>query len=268
MLIIFNVTYTFMTKSAKNILSILTLLSCLLLFTQCKDMAVQKFIELFVSIENKNCPRMIDNITRLDSCIALPNKTVKYSATILHLDASKINTKESSELVKKNLVYALQTNPQLKEGLKLGISFLYLYHDQKGSLIYEISITPDDYNKPIVKPDEVDLSSDEKVIAYMQTMVEEVKPNLPSEVGPGVIMTNCIVAPNKVLEYTYTLANSNEVKADTTAFKEANKPNQVEVLKSLPVVTSLLKKGATLKYVYQDKNNKYICATIISSEDL
>ncbi len=93
---------------------------------------------------NKQCPIMIDEITRLDSCsIADNGSSVSYFYTITNMDGfDKSVFKES---IKEILVQAVKTNPDMKILRTAKMSINYKYSDPKGGEIVAVQVTPKDY---------------------------------------------------------------------------------------------------------------------------
>ena len=94
---------------------------------------------------NRSCPYMLDSVTRLEHTAPLPNNTFGYNYTILN--AHKMNF-DSSALINHNKKYFLnviKTDPKYKLFRDKNTSFSFSYYDTKGSYLFNISLTPNDY---------------------------------------------------------------------------------------------------------------------------
>src|SRR5688572_30235149 len=63
---------------------------------------------------NKTCPIMIDQETRLDNAVALPNNIFQYNYTLVNLDKSDVNLDTVKKYVEPGLINGVKTNPDLK----------------------------------------------------------------------------------------------------------------------------------------------------------
>lgn len=93
---------------------------------------------------NEECPKMLDQWTRLDSCVAYPNKNYKYYHTIVSdgviLDKAKFETN-----FKPVIISIIRTNPAMKFLKENEVTLHYMYTDEAGSGQMTIIVTPDEY---------------------------------------------------------------------------------------------------------------------------
>ncbi len=94
---------------------------------------------------NKNCPMMIDSITRLDNSAALTNKIFQFNYTILNADKSDYDTSALINTVKPRTINLLKTDSRYKLYRDKNITLSYTYHDKIGSYLSNISMTPKEY---------------------------------------------------------------------------------------------------------------------------
>ncbi len=73
---------------------------------------------------NEQCPIIIDQTIRLDSCEVLPDNTFQYNYTFLFIDATKIDRDEFKSEIKSTLLYNLQNNEELKRLTKKDVNFV------------------------------------------------------------------------------------------------------------------------------------------------
>lgn len=95
---------------------------------------------------NKQCPIMIDSMTRLDNTSILAGKYLAYNYTLLqHADEVRWDTSYYKAAMKQSLLNMLKTNPRLEAGKKEGIGFAATWYDSSGSYICSFVIQPEDY---------------------------------------------------------------------------------------------------------------------------
>lgn len=230
---------------------------------------MQEDLERTVNDINEHCPIQIDQTTRLDRCEALPNNTFRFDFTFLFIDATKIDTVEFRSQMRDVLLYNIQCNPRmevLKENLA---TFMYHCVDENKNSLGTLTITPADYSKPAKKPDLFDpttITSDNLQIV-LQDMVKKTKKQLPlftEESGINLIDCNTY---DKTLEYTCKLLNEDAARFDSIYFKITAIPAAVQSLKNNPDMKYFAEQGVSIRNVYLDKNNKYLCSIDISPED-
>ena len=240
-------------------------------FTQCgdaKDAVVTKLLEVQAQAVNAQCPIQLNSAMRMDSCQVLPQKTLKFFYTIALVDAADFNAADFERMTKPGLVYNIQTNEELKQAREYEVVFMYVYMDDKGKTLGEISVTAEDYNKPVDESNKGDIASasEEDVENTLKSVVAGMKSRLPMAVADGVDLVEC-QALGKVLEYTYQIKNQSVAKFDSTAFKTTTKNASVQMLGSNPQVMAMMEKGIVYSYIYKDKNGKYLCRIDINSGD-
>ncbi|MFV0468006.1 MAG: hypothetical protein ACK5MK_03650 [Dysgonomonas sp.] len=243
------------------------------LMVQCKkDTAVQKFMEVMVDEQNKKCPQQIDVLTRLENMEVLPNKTLKINLTTSGINSKSLDASYFEKESKPILIYDLQNQPFFAGIKEFGITVIYSYKDKDGQKVTEITITPQDYDQPMAKPGivTIELKTDEEAVAQMDKIVEETKPHIPMILDGGVQLMEVKTLPGLIMQYSYICTQGSPVAnlSDTTAFVDSRKKIMVSALKGQELFVSLLKYGATLKYLYNDADNKYLFQINITSKDL
>lgn len=63
---------------------------------------------------NKSCPIMVDQETRWDNCIALPNNMFQYNYSLVTLKKENFDFQFFEENIKPVIINTVKTNPQLK----------------------------------------------------------------------------------------------------------------------------------------------------------
>lgn len=138
-----------MKKLTQTTVSIILVLFVSLVFVQCKDTKdtiVTKFLEIQAKTLNDQCPINNPNGIRIDSCTVSGNKTLKTFYT-LTFDTSDLNKEEFVKELETGLIKGIKNSSELKQGRELGVSFAYVYHDNKGNILADLIITENDYNK-------------------------------------------------------------------------------------------------------------------------
>lgn len=107
--------------------------------------AYDKAMMEFASELNKSCPIMVDNATRFDNAMALPNNVFQYNYTLIHLLKDSINIDELKKYLEPNLINFVRTNPDLKIVRDHKTTMNYYYKDMVGIHILTISVKPEQY---------------------------------------------------------------------------------------------------------------------------
>ncbi|MCF8713704.1 zinc ribbon domain-containing protein [Joostella atrarenae] len=94
---------------------------------------------------NKTCPFMVDQDTRLDNSVVLPNNTLQYNYTLVNLEKSELNIDEFKSNIEPNIINSVKTNPDMADFRKNEVTLKYDYKDKKGVFLLNIKVTPDDY---------------------------------------------------------------------------------------------------------------------------
>lgn len=260
-------TNIFQTKSARLII----LISISLLFTQCndiKDIMAKRFLMIEVEKINKDCPKQLSHEIRLDSCKVADRITLKTYATMIHVDADYYNADAFYKMTKPSLVYTIQTSEDFKQAKDYDVTFMYVYNDVKGKRITEITITPEDYNKPIDKNSMGVINSieEDSIEITLKSLAENLKESIPMQIDKTTTLTNVELSENNILEYTYIVAiDKKDINKDFAtnmkiAFDENAKHNSE--------IQKILKAKATLKYIYLDRNNTQLCEIILTEDSL
>jgi hypothetical protein len=109
--------------------------------------SIDKVLMNAASEINKTCPIMVDEYTRLDNAVALPNSTFEYNYTILNHDKTEINLDTAKKYIEPVLLKRVKTDPDSKFFRDKDVILLYNYRDKNGVFVVKYSITPDMYHK-------------------------------------------------------------------------------------------------------------------------
>lgn len=94
---------------------------------------------------NKTCPIMVDQDTRLDNTVAMPNNIFQYNYTLVNMVKSEVNSEDLKNYIEPVLINTIRTNPDMKIYRDNKITLAYNYKDKNGVFILKINITPDHY---------------------------------------------------------------------------------------------------------------------------
>lgn len=94
---------------------------------------------------NKNCPMMVDQYTRWDNSLALPNKILQYNYTLIDIERSEVNLDTVRKYIEPGIINNIRTNPDLKSFRDNNITFQYNYRDKNGEFVWMLKVTPDKY---------------------------------------------------------------------------------------------------------------------------
>lgn len=94
---------------------------------------------------NENCPRMVDQETRIDGIEILQPNTIVYKYTLINLPIANVDTTVFRNAMRPGLISMIKLSPEMKELRDAGIVFHYLYNDKGNHHIYTFKIGPDDY---------------------------------------------------------------------------------------------------------------------------
>jgi hypothetical protein len=94
---------------------------------------------------NKQCPIMVDEVTRLDSSsIRLQNTFCNYY-TLLSKEKTEKDIEQLKQFLTYQLIHLVKINEQLKALREKEVNFSYSYQDKNYEHLFEITVTKDDY---------------------------------------------------------------------------------------------------------------------------
>ncbi len=94
---------------------------------------------------NKSCPIMVDEYTRLDNAVALPDNGFQYNYTLVSLEKSEVNADSVKKYIEPGIISNVKTNPDLQIYRDNKTTMVYYYKDKNGAFFLKISVTPDMY---------------------------------------------------------------------------------------------------------------------------
>ncbi|WP_185155718.1 hypothetical protein [Dysgonomonas sp. 521] len=125
----------------RNLLYLLLFIG-LISFTHCTG-SIESRLQTIAKETNKDCPKILDNWTRLDSCVAVGGSDFEYHLTIMQIVIA--DTTNFKTQLKPQLVQVLKTMPDLKIFRDNDITVKYTYNDADGKYIFSEVIAPQEY---------------------------------------------------------------------------------------------------------------------------
>ncbi len=95
---------------------------------------------------NESCPIMVDQDTRLDNAIALPDNTFQYHYTLVNWVKDSIDIEDFEDYMQQTILNNIKTNPDMKIYRDNETTIAYYYKDMNGVFITKISISADQYS--------------------------------------------------------------------------------------------------------------------------
>lgn len=109
--------------------------------------SIDKILMQTASEINKTCPVMVDQFTRLDNSLALPNNSFQYNYTIVSNEKSEINLDTAKKYIEPVIINRVKTDPELKFFRDNKVTMIYNYQDKNGVFVVKYTVTPDMYKK-------------------------------------------------------------------------------------------------------------------------
>ncbi|WP_461637436.1 hypothetical protein [Labilibaculum euxinus] len=94
---------------------------------------------------NKSCPIMVDNATRLDNAVALPDNVFQYNYTLIGMNKDSVNIEELKSYLKPTIINSVKTNPDMQGMRDNKVKVNYYYKDKSGVYLFTISVKPEQY---------------------------------------------------------------------------------------------------------------------------
>lgn len=96
-------------------------------------------------VYNSSCPLMVDEETRLDNVVALPENIFQYNYTLVNMTKEEVKVDTLKKYLEPVIVNNVKTNPDLVIFREKKTTLNYYYKDKNGEFIHKISVTPDMY---------------------------------------------------------------------------------------------------------------------------
>jgi hypothetical protein len=126
----------------KQRLLYIILLIGIIIFPRCTG-SVDSRLKKLVEEANTKCPRVLDQWTRLDSCAAFPNQTIRYYHTLSEVTITDTILFKSQ--LQPQIISSVKTNPDMKFFRENNVAMQYEYRDQTGKYLFSVTINPEAY---------------------------------------------------------------------------------------------------------------------------
>jgi hypothetical protein len=110
-----------------------------------KPPSFDKLMMQVASEINKNCPFMVDQFTRLDNSVALPDNSFQYNYTLVEVTKDEVIIDTVKKYIEPNILNTVKTNPDLKFFRDNKTTLIYNYKDMNGEFVHKFSVTPEMY---------------------------------------------------------------------------------------------------------------------------
>lgn len=140
-----------MTNSFKKLFLIVSLLlvSIVMSLTACdyffKEPSFEEVMKEPTARLNKQKMSMIDQETRFDSGVVLPNKRFRYDYTLINQDKFSLNVEGLKKDIYPILLERIKTDTNFQVLKQYQATILYRYRDKKRTLLFDILFSPKQY---------------------------------------------------------------------------------------------------------------------------
>jgi hypothetical protein len=94
---------------------------------------------------NKACPMMITNDICMESVNSLPDNTVQYDFTLVHVKKESIDVEALKKSVGNEILSTSKKNPNLEAFRNNNSTVVYVYRDKDQKQLFQITLTPEMY---------------------------------------------------------------------------------------------------------------------------
>lgn len=88
---------------------------------------------------------MVDQYTRLDNAVALPDNAFQYNYTLVDIIQSEVNLDTVRKYIEPGIINNVKTNPDLKIYRDNKTTMVYYYKDKNGVFVFKLAVTPKMY---------------------------------------------------------------------------------------------------------------------------
>lgn len=245
-----------------KLLFLFIVMTFLLSFTGCVNEKKDKELEQIVKEVNKQLPQKISFITTWENCESLPGKILKYNY-VVDADIADIDTTQFKGVLTDNLLYSIKNNKQIESLKKKRITFLHSYKTKEGKFICEIRLAPGDNKTSNIE----EILPNKEIYKILQRNISILNLSEGKYIEEGLIFKGADIIYPKSLIHSYMLSEIDGNTIDTILFQSEMKPVIVEELKTKPSEILVRNNNVSVRYIYFDKDDKYICSVNISPED-
>ena len=88
---------------------------------------------------------MVDQETRLDNAVALPDNAFQYNYTLVNFNKDELDLEEFTASMEPQLTNNVKTNPDLKIFRDNHVTMKYYYKDKNGEFVAQFEVSYEDY---------------------------------------------------------------------------------------------------------------------------
>lgn len=127
-----------------HFISIVSLSLCVMQCASDEKALHKKLNEMAVNL-NESAPVMLDQFTRFDSAMVLPEKAFQYNYTVLNIANPDSLVSEGLKTLQQSIGKQFSSNPDLLIFKENNVVIEYVYKEPSGEIIQSLRIMPDDY---------------------------------------------------------------------------------------------------------------------------
>lgn len=109
------------------------------------DKSPEEQLQLLSKGLNEKCPMMVDDITRLDSTQS-EGLFLTYFYTLKGVEKSMGDFSAAESEISGQILEQIKTTPDMKALRDIHVTFRYVYRDQNGEDLFDLTIVPEQYN--------------------------------------------------------------------------------------------------------------------------
>ena len=110
-----------------------------------KQLSFNEFMLETAKNINEDCPKMIDEHTRLDNVLAMPPNALVYNYTLVNIDMDDVKMNNVLPSLEAMLLKTVKENNDFKIFKENKTTITYRYFDKEGLFMVKIDITPEKY---------------------------------------------------------------------------------------------------------------------------
>lgn len=114
-------------------------------FWNIKQLPFNEFMLQTAKNINEDCPKMIDEHTRLDEVLAMPPNQLVYNYTLVNIDMDDVNMNNVVPSLEAMLLKTVKESNEFDIFRANKTNITYRYFDKEGMFMVKIDITPEKY---------------------------------------------------------------------------------------------------------------------------
>ena len=114
-------------------------------FWKVKQLPFNEFMLQTAKNINEDCPKMIDEHTRLDEVLAMPPNQLVYNYTLVNLDMDNVSMSKVVPSLEAMLLKTVKESSEFDIFRANNTTITYRYFDKDGMFMVKIDITPEMY---------------------------------------------------------------------------------------------------------------------------